>query len=719
MSAQSLPGSALTEADFQKLEAAFIDREIAEAAGLRRVSDAEAREILCLNGRRGNFAGILFRYADPETGDTVAFRLRRDEPDLEQKDGTVVEKAKYMCAPGQGNHLYFPPYIPAKWLNDSSIPVVMVEGEKKALALLHILLQLLRVSAERVPFIPIGLSGVWSWRGRVGKQVTASGSRTDVKGTIADLQKLAMIGRKITILFDSNVATKIEVQQARRQFSGWFNSQGARVYIATLPIEAGVNGPDDAAAKYGPEFVLELLRKATPLESPEAPRVLTSHEEGIVREQPYRGFLREYVNYASGRLPQVPSEYHELVGLVLAGGILGGKISTSTGLRPNIAGVIVAFQGGGKSYSTVVARNLISPIEKAERRSYDAELRQVRQAAREAVGEGEDATDPKERLEELERRGPPVVVIATQASVEGLLEALSCHQDGIADYDEFSAFLKDCRRDHMRSARENLIKALDGRSIRYRRTRGQSVEVEDPALSMWGTINVESLRAAASDEDLFGGLFSRILFCAPDYDFWIPVPQEGDSKLAEALVAQLRFWRSLEKATVQFDRGTIDRATEYGYSIAPYSKGERVHLTEPEDEVASIAYVRYPAHVQKVAMILAAGEKLPPDADLIVVETRHIILAINIVERFRRQAVRILRHVEGSDPVTRDADKLVGKITRTPGRERSYYQRLMRWNAKRFAVALAEIEANRRALKLIEKSTAGRVRTLYFPSDRH
>jgi hypothetical protein len=322
----------------------------------------------------------------------------------------------------------------------------------------------------------------------------------------------------------------------------------------------------------------------------------------------------------------------------------------------------------------------------------------------------------EEQIATMERKGRPAIVIATQTSVEGLLEALSCEPSGIADFDEFGAFLKDCRREHMRSARENLIKALDGRPIFYRRARGQSVDVRDPALSLWGTINVESLRLAADDEDMFGGLFSRILFCALDLKFAIPFPLPANEEAANHLRSTIASWRALEPIQVEFDPGVRERALEYSYAIAPYLRGEHVDITEPEDQVASVGYVRYGTHAQKVAILIAAGEKLPTAPDPLKIRMRHILLAIDVVDRFRRQAVRLLRHLETRDPILLASGKLLAHIRRHPGRDRSFYQRAVHLNARDFGLYLSELENSRRVTWHDEPSTAGRTRRVYFPA---
>lgn len=421
----------------------------------------------------------------------------------------------------------------------------------------------------------------------------------------------------------------------------------------------------------------------------------------------------------------MPIEYHTLTGLTAEAGVIANKVQTDTGLHRNIAGVIVVLQGTGKSLPAMIARDVTGPIETEEREEYNRELGECRLELRllEAkASKAKTSNDAKhelelqEQLQRLEKAGRPAIIIATQASVEGLLEALSRTPCGIADYDEFGAFLKDCRREHMRAARENLIKGLDCHPIYYRRTQGRSVDIPHPALSIWATVNVESLRGAATDEDLFGGLFSRFLFCAPDYYFELPAPRPGDRELARALTERLRGWRAMAPVLVEFEEGARERSEAYFYAIAPYKRGEQVDLIEPEDQVASVAYIRYSTHAQKVAILIAASECLEGTMGTLTVTMRHMLLVIDLVERFRRQALRLLRLLEKRDPLVLDADLVLAKIRCYPGRDRSYYQRAMHWNAKRFGRAMTELERTRQVNWTDEPSAGGRKRRIYFPA---
>ena len=152
-------GGPLTERDYAVLERCFISREIANAAGWRRVTDSDGRRLVGADGRRGSYEGLAIPYYDPRRGAISAYRLRRDHPDLEQREDRVAEKAKYVSAPGAGNHLYFIPWTEPGWLTDETLPIVFCEGEKKCLALWSVAWQGLGDAAERPEFLPIGLWG--------------------------------------------------------------------------------------------------------------------------------------------------------------------------------------------------------------------------------------------------------------------------------------------------------------------------------------------------------------------------------------------------------------------------------------------------------------------------------------------------------------------------------------------------------------------------------
>src|ERR1051325_10763412 len=118
--------------------------------------------------------------------------------------GNLKPRQKYLSPPGRSNMLYVVPGIAPGILRDVSIPVVVTEGEFKTLALWR----LANHGSPASPrFLPLGLSGVYNWRGTIGKTVGPDGSRLDLKGVIPDLDWVAWQGRSVLIAYDADAVT--------------------------------------------------------------------------------------------------------------------------------------------------------------------------------------------------------------------------------------------------------------------------------------------------------------------------------------------------------------------------------------------------------------------------------------------------------------------------------------------------------------------------------
>lgn len=257
----------LTDSDFARLNASFIGRDLAESAGIFRVDTHSGGEIVGRHGD-GDYAGIVFPYYIPGNTNVREYRLRRDSPDLEQgPDGVIKEKGKYLSPPGRGNLLYFVPMTDADWLEDPSLPICITEGEKKTLALWRLAWHGLSDAAQTPRFLPVGLAGVWCWRGKVGKTEGEKGQRQDVKGVIPDLSHIDWKGRTVLIVFDTNVRTNESVDAARKGLTKELERRGATVRLVDLPETQGVNGVDDLLALKGADYVLGLIDASKSVES--------------------------------------------------------------------------------------------------------------------------------------------------------------------------------------------------------------------------------------------------------------------------------------------------------------------------------------------------------------------------------------------------------------------------------------------------------------------
>lgn len=252
-------GERLDPSDYERLGTSWIAPAIADAAMLRRVNAHQGRDIVGQKGSR-DCSGILIPYYWPDATHPHTYRIRRDNPDREAShDGTKKETAKYLSAPGGANRLYVPPGVTLAQLGDTTTPIALVEGEKKALALWR----LANHDIDRPRFIPIAIGGVWSWRGKVGKTGGPNGERLDVKGPIPDLSRIEWSDRTVFIIFDANVHTNQSVKTARTSLCRELTTRKAKPNLVALPENCGVNGIDDLLAAWGPERVLALFDAAS------------------------------------------------------------------------------------------------------------------------------------------------------------------------------------------------------------------------------------------------------------------------------------------------------------------------------------------------------------------------------------------------------------------------------------------------------------------------
>lgn len=253
-----LLGSALRASDLEQLSRSGINPVLAERAFLRRVDSETGGLIVGRNGS-GDYAGIAIPYIWPGTNRIREYRLRRDTPEMEWSHGVFKPRGKYLSPPGRGNMVYFVPGTEESWLADSTLPILIVEGEKKAIAASELAWLKVGDTADRPCWLTMALPGVWNWRGKIGRTKGPRGEWLDVKGTIIDLEPIVWQGRQVTILFDSNVNVNEDVGRARNALANELRSRGARILFIDIPADAGVNGVDDLIGMWGPERVLDLI----------------------------------------------------------------------------------------------------------------------------------------------------------------------------------------------------------------------------------------------------------------------------------------------------------------------------------------------------------------------------------------------------------------------------------------------------------------------------
>lgn len=191
------------------LEASGLSPETIAAAGIYSAPEPETREILGF----GVGPGWVIPYPGTENGARPFCRVKPDTPPVWNG-----KPAKYLSPKGSRNRLYVPPILSGERVRDPGVPLYVTEGEKKAL------------KAVQEGVYCVGLAGVDAWRTRAddGRSVP-----------IADLDQITWRGRTVTIVFDSDLAWKPEVQRAEFALACELRSRGAVVQAVRIP-----QGPD-------------------------------------------------------------------------------------------------------------------------------------------------------------------------------------------------------------------------------------------------------------------------------------------------------------------------------------------------------------------------------------------------------------------------------------------------------------------------------------------
>lgn len=224
-----------------------ISNETLRAAQIESVNDSEARAKLGVHGRESDdLSGIIFPYLSPVDGARKGARIRLDKK--------TSDDAKYLSEFGC-RHLFFAPGA-SSLLNEKSVPVVIVEAEKSALALFD----WAQRSAKKMLVVAIG--GCWGWRRSDGRVETPSGGKKSKSGPSPDFDLLKLDNRVVAIAFDSNALVNEDVRAARSALATEMIHRNANVLIADVPDANSVNGPDDLLAEFGDAAIEKLFKEA-------------------------------------------------------------------------------------------------------------------------------------------------------------------------------------------------------------------------------------------------------------------------------------------------------------------------------------------------------------------------------------------------------------------------------------------------------------------------
>lgn len=205
------------------LAASRISLEVAKARGYRSVKKKVELRALGFSDSQCRVPALLVPIWGV-TGEIATYQIRPDEPRLDRKGRPL----KYETPKGMRMVLDVPPAARAN-LGNPDVRLFITEGARKGDA------------AVSQNLCCIALLGVWSFRGT---------NETGGKVALADWESIALNGRQVYIVFDSDVMLKPEVHAALGRLKGLLEHRGARVAVIYLrPGPGGAKmGLDDLFA---------------------------------------------------------------------------------------------------------------------------------------------------------------------------------------------------------------------------------------------------------------------------------------------------------------------------------------------------------------------------------------------------------------------------------------------------------------------------------------
>lgn len=339
-------------------------------------------------------------------------------------------------------------------------------------------------------------------------------------------------------------------------------STGAYIAISPRPGDDA----NDLYAREGAVAVRKVVEAARPATTPEsemvetAPRVRENLFENVTVDKiiPPSGFLQAYVDYYSEQT-DAPRLYHLVLGYVTVAAILGDRCYfrlAGDKLFPNIWAVVIGPSGiARKSTSLNKSRGSVSAI------------------------------DPK-------------AIFPPDFTTEALLDLLAANPQGVFYHSEFRSLYGMLSKDYMSGAKALLTELYDSPSEYRRETKGKSIQIHQPVISMASATTTQWLTSRNAEDDFGGGFLARFLF-VPVFrrERSMPLPPDPNPRLFHDLQEHLlqirtKYPTSVEARYVPAAREMFVEWYQQFDSIAPFA-----------DTPLAPFHARYQSYVHKLAML--------------------------------------------------------------------------------------------------------------------
>jgi hypothetical protein len=372
--------------------------------------------------------------------------------------------------------------------------------------------------------------------------------------------------------------------------------------------------------------------------------LLTDEEVQQVRE--HHTFVERYVTWATG-LGDAAPQYHQAGAFVILSSILSGRVSLPTSfgtIVPNLWFMLLADTTlTRKSTAMDIATDLLIEVD-------------------------------------------PDVILATDGSIEGLLQGLSTRpgRPSIFLRDEFAGLLESMtKKDYMAGMAEMLTKLYDGK-FQKRLLRKDPIEIRDPVLILFTGGIRNRIQQLLTLDHVSSGFMPRFIYLTAESDVTrvrpLGPPIVRDKRAREELLHEIQLLHAHYTQRVELTvAGTgihIAPPRKWSAELSPaawarFNKFESALLDagvkSDRPDLLTPVYSRLTVSALKAALLLAASDS---HEDEIAIEEIHILHAISFASKWREYAIDVINGV-GKSQSERDIERVFNTIQRNPGISRS------------------------------------------------
>jgi hypothetical protein len=200
----TLYDGALAPAHREDLEKSGLQGDLVREQGIQSVPPSDFDRLLGFGVPPAVRSLMLIPYPNPAGGYFDMFQV---------KLFPALEDRKYLQPRGSAPRLYFCRRVLPLVL-DPAVPLIFVEGAKKALA------------AAQLALAAVGFNGIQGWHLRGSRRL------------LPDFGLLPLNGRLVKVLPDGDVQTNPAVERGVADFADALEQRGARTRVVLLPVTA-------------------------------------------------------------------------------------------------------------------------------------------------------------------------------------------------------------------------------------------------------------------------------------------------------------------------------------------------------------------------------------------------------------------------------------------------------------------------------------------------